>query len=276
LAAHIRRLLDAIGEGDDAKVEAALRQLSGRTRMLAPLGLVIGGFVMLFQGVKLLYVNWRLTLVQILPAMWIWLAMLDLKAHVFRGRSYHFVYGWALLGAIAAVAVVTAGSFFLNAVFAFAIGRSGRPEIRPAFAQARSHGAVVLGSGAVIGVLLGIAALYLRRWGHWWFAVAMSIVVAIMMLAYVLIPSRLIGVKTTYSTADKLKAGAVGGALGAAVCTPPYMLGRIGILMLGSHILFVPGVLLLALGLTLQAGATGAVKAIKMSAKLTAGRQPST
>ena len=37
--------------------------------------------------------------------------------------------------------------------------------------------------------------------------------------------------------------------------------------MLGSSALFIPGILVLALGLTLQAGATGAVKAIKMSAQ---------
>jgi hypothetical protein len=39
-------------------------------------------FAMLLNGRKLLFSNWRLTLVQILPAMWIWLAMSDLKAHV--------------------------------------------------------------------------------------------------------------------------------------------------------------------------------------------------
>ena len=68
----------------------------------------------------------------------------------------------------------------------------------------------------------------------------------------------------------------VGGALGALVCTPPYVLGRIGLLLLGSHVLFPLGVILFALGLTLQAGATGAVKAIKMSAKLAAGNASAT
>jgi hypothetical protein len=46
--------------------------------------------------------------------------------------------------------------------------------------------------------------------------------------------------------------------------------------MLGSHALFIPGIILLTLGVTLQAGATSAVKAIKMSAKLVAGRGPAT
>ena len=63
----------------------------------------------------------------------------------------------------------------------------------------------------------------------------------------------------------------MGGAIGGVVCFPPYALGRIGILMLGSHVLFIPGIFVLALAATLQAGTTSAVKAIKMSAKLVAG-----
>ncbi len=66
----------------------------------------------------------------------------------------------------------------------------------------------------------------------------------------------------------------IGAALGATVCTPPYLLGRIGILMLGTKALLVPGSAVLAVGVALQAGATGAVRAIRMSATLTAGRAP--
>ena len=66
----------------------------------------------------------------------------------------------------------------------------------------------------------------------------------------------------------------MGGAIGAVVCTPPYVLARVGLLMLGSHTLFILGCVILAVGLTLQAGATGAVKAVKMSAKLVSGHQP--
>ena len=91
------------------------------------------------------------------------------------------------------------------------------------------------------------------------------------MVCYVAVPSRLIGMKPVQFKRDKLTATAVGGAVGAVVCTPPYALGRIGLLMLGSHTLFILGVILLAVGLTLQAGATGAVKTVKMSAKLLSG-----
>jgi hypothetical protein len=94
-----------------------------------------------------------------------------------------------------------------------------------------------------------------------------------MMLTYVSVPARIVGVRPTGSRRDKLAAAVVGGALGALVCTPPYLLGRIGLLLLGSgRVLFALGVILLVFGFTLQAGATGAVKAVKMSAKLAAGK----
>jgi hypothetical protein len=273
LVTQIRGLVRAIDENDDATVEAAVLQLSSRRRIFAPLGIVVGAFAMLFEGLKLLLSNWRLTVVQVLPAMWIWAAMLDLKAHVFHGKSFHPLHGGVLVAAIIGVAGITAASFFLNAVFAFAIATPGRPEIRPAFTRARSHAAIIFCWGGVIGLMLGIAALYVDRWGRWWFPISMSVVIAIMMVTYVSLPSRLIGMKTTYSKADKLKATVVGGAIGGVVCFPPYALGRAGILMLGSHALFIPGIFVLALGLTLESGATVAVKAIKMSAKLVAGHQ---
>ena len=65
------------------------------------------------------------------------------------------MHGWALSAAIIGVAVVTAASFFLNAMFAFVIAKPGRPQIRPAFAQARSHAGIVLSAGSVVGLLVG-------------------------------------------------------------------------------------------------------------------------
>ena len=104
-----------------------------------------------------------------------------------------------------------------------------------------------------------------------WFspsAISLSVAIGVMMVCYVAVPSRLIGVTPTSSRRDKLAASAVGGALGAVVCTPPYLLARGGILMLGVPALLIPGIVVLSVGVTLQASATGAVKTIKMSAKL--------
>jgi hypothetical protein len=255
-------------------VDEAVLRLSRSRRWLAPLALVVGAFGMLFTGLKLLLTNWRLTLIQVLPAMWIWAAMLDLKAHVLRGRAFHVLLGPGVIPVVLAIAAVTAAAFFLNAVFAFAIADPGPPLIRPAFTRARSHLAVILGSGGIVGVLLGLAAVVVSRWGLRWFAVSLSIVIAVMMVCYVAVPARLVGMKTTHSKRDKLAATAVGGAIGAVVCTPPYLLGRAGLLMLESSTLLALGIVFLVVGLILQAGATSAVKTVKMSASLISGHQP--
>jgi len=275
--AQAGRFIQAIRDSDQATVNEMVLRLSRARPWLAPLAFAVGAFAMLFDGVRLLFTNWRLTLIQVLPAMWIWAAMLDLKAHVLHDKAFHVLIGPAIvIPLVLAVAIVTAACFYLNAVFAFAIVQPGRPQIRPAFTQAHRHLLVVLGSGAVVGVLLGLATIVVSRWGKFWFALALSIVVGIMMVCYVAIPSRLIGMKAIVSRRDKLAASVVGGAVGAVVCTPPYALGRVGLIMLGSstHVIFVLGVIFFAVGLTLQAGATGAVKTVKMSAKLVSGRQP--
>ncbi len=268
--------MQAVRDSDRAVVDEMILRLSRARPWLAPLAFTIGAFAMLFDGVKLLFTNWRLTLIQVLPAMWIWAAMYDLKIHLspLHDKSLRVLTGPAVvIPLVLVIAAITAASFYLNAVFAFAIIAPGRPQIRPAFTQARSHLLIVLGSGGIIGILLGLATVVVTRWGLFWFGLSLSIVVGIMMVCYVAVPSRLIGMKATQSRRDKLTATAVGGAIGAVICTPPYALGRVGLLMLGTHTLFILGVILFAVGLTLQAGATGAVKTIKMSAKLVSGRR---
>ena len=273
---QVAQFIQAVRDSDQAAVNDMVLRLSRARPWLAPLAFAVGAFAMLFDGVKLLLTNWRLTLIQILPAMWIWAAMFDLKAHVLRGKSFQELTGLAVvIPLVIGVAIVTAACFYLNAVFAFAIASPGRPQIRPAFTQTRRHLLVVLVSGFVVGILLGLSTVVVPRWDTFWFAFSLSIVVGIMMVCYVAIPSRLIGMKTTFSKRDKLAASMVGGAVGAVVCTPPYALGRAGLLMLGSStaVIFILGVIFFTVGLTLQAGATGAVKTVKMSAKLVSGRQ---
>lgn len=273
--AQARRLIGTVRDGD-LPVEEAVLRLSRSRRWLAPLAFAVGAIRMLFEGVRLLLTNWRLALVQLLPAMWIWAAILDVKVHVFNGKTFHITAGPAMAAAVAVIAAITAASFFLDAVFAFAVAGQDPPLIRPAFAQARAHLAVILGSGGIVGVLLGLAAVVAPTWGSRWFTISMSIVIGIMMVSYVAVPARLIGVKATSSRRDKLAASAVGGALGAVACAPAYVLGRVGVILLGSDVLFALGVIMLAAGLMLLAAATAAVKAVKMGAKLlpTAAGQP--
>jgi hypothetical protein len=260
-----------VRDGDEAEIRRAVEELSRRHRLLAPLALMVGGVALLFGGVRILLSNWRLTVIQIPPAMWIWAAMYDLRAHLLHDRTWDAIRGPIVIPLIALVTAITIGCFFLNAVFGFAISQEGRPEVRPAIVDARRHWRTIAATGGVVGLALGLTVTVLTRADPPWFSLCLSVVIGVMMIAYVAVPARLIGVRQGGSVRDRISASVVGSALGAVVSTPAYILGRIGLLMLGSPILRFPGLLIFLLGFTLQAGATSAVKAVKMGAKLGRG-----
>ncbi len=144
LVATLVSLVNLIRSSDEEAVERGILALSESRRWLAPLALIIGAFLLLFRGLKLLVTNWRLTLVQIVPAMWIWAAMLDIKIHLLHGRQFHVVRGPILIPLAIAITGITAASFYLNGVFAFAISettanpRSARPSPWPTNTSAPS------------------------------------------------------------------------------------------------------------------------------------------
>jgi len=278
----VRRLIAAIRDNDDHQVEEAVLQLARRGRIYAPLALAVSAFVMLFSGLRLLVTNWRLMLVQVLPAMWLWAATIDLKAHVLHGKEFHIIRGPIVLVLFAAVVLITIAAFYLNATFAFAISQPGRPDVRAGFRGARKHVSTVVAWGTGVGLALAVATMLAPRWGLGWFALLLGITLAVMMVLYVAVPARVVGMRTAKPASaqrsghvNKLAGAAVTGLFSSIVCTPPYAIARGGILLLGGT-LFPLGVALLVIGLMLEAGATGAVKAIKTSAKLLAGQPPAT
>jgi hypothetical protein len=269
LADRLATVGRAVREGDEAAIVRGVEDLSRRHRLLAPLALAVGGVALLFSGLRLLFGNWRLIAIQVPPAMWIWIAMYDLRAHVLHDRTWHAIRGPIVIPIILGIVAITAACFFLNAVFGFAISQDGdRPRIRPAVAEARRHLAPILASGGLVGLALGLTVTVVSRAHKPWFSICLSVVIGVMMISYVAVPARLVGVKPGGTLRDRLSASVVGSFLGAVVSTPAYVIGRIGLLMIGSPFLRFPGVVLFLIGFTLQAGATSAVKAVKMGAKL--------
>jgi hypothetical protein len=139
--------------------------------------------------------------------------------------------------------------------------------------EAKRHMKKIAAWGTAVGLMLGFATTIVTRWGRPWFTIALGIVIGVMMVCYIAVPSGLIGLeKPNQTRRDKLATMVVGGALSATVSTPGYLLGRVGLLMLGTKALLIPGIFVMAAGITLQAGATGAVRAVKMSVTLIGGR----
>jgi hypothetical protein len=264
---RLRWFLRAVEAEDESMVEEVLR-LSRRRRLFAPLAYTVGAFAMLIQGLRRLLANWWLIPVEILPAIWLWFAMFDLRQHVLRGESFFTAHEEALIPIALLIVVITIVALFLNVVFAFAVAQHGKPSIRPAFAEARARSVTILATGAIVGTLLAVSATVGARWQAPWFTLALGASVGLMMVVYLSLPGRLLRLKRISSRRDRLTASALGGLLATVVSTPSYLISRLGILMLGSSILVIPGYLVLTLGVVLQAGGTGAVRAIRMSGAL--------
>ncbi len=272
IAGRSRALFHAIRDGDQAEIEAAVLRVSRSRRWLAPLALTISTLALLLDGFRLIFSNWRLTLLQVLPAVWVWIAMFDFKIHVFHGRSTHLVMGWKAWLAMLLVAGITIGAFYVNAISAFAIMAPGGPSIPEGRQSARRNWRPIVLAGAVVGLALGWATIFAARHGRPWFALSLGISVGLLMLSYVSVPTRLLGTDTkAISRKDKLVSAAVTGAISGVAAAPAYVLSRVGILMLGTHALFIPGIFVTAVGFALEAGASSAVRAVKMSMKLLAG-----
>jgi len=144
--------------------------------------------------------------------------MLDWKAHALHGKSFHVLRGPILIPLVLAIAAVTAASFFLNAVFGFC---DSPAQLLPR-CDPRSHARVlttpdILLPGGVVGLLVGFSAFGRHALGAPVVCDLVGAVVGVLMICYVAVPARLIGVKPVHTRREKLTIGVVGGAMGTVV-----------------------------------------------------------
>jgi hypothetical protein len=273
----------AVADADPGEIEAAARQLGESRTYLAPVAWAAGAIVLLVRGVKLLLLNWRLTLIELVPAAWVWLVMWDLRRGSLRGDAFrHFTVGQMVVLAVLTIVAGTA-AFWCNTVFGFAITHP-KPRIRPAVRQAKPYLGPIIRAGVAMGVVLAVAAAGIPRIDSIWLYVpAIGAVYALMLISFVIVPARILGVKKQRrSPREAIGHWTVGGALSAVAMTPGFVLDRIGLVLLGVPGLNVLGFALLSIGTALYAAGMTSVKAVKLSMKLeapgstSAGWPPST
>ena len=259
-----------IRDADPAEIEAAATQLSQTHRWLAPLGYVAGTLALIIAGIKPLFKNWRLTLVELVPATWVWFSMWNLKAHVLDGRSVHHFHGWiTVVGVLLMVAAATI-AFYCNAIFAFSIGGKQPPSIRSATREANTHRKIILLWGLGFGIAHGLVSFVIAPLGSLWYALSLLCVLAAMLVSFVAVPAALAGMKECRSTREKVGFAAIGGALAVVAATPGFLFDRIGLLILGVHSLRLVGFGLLSMGVALQIAGTSGVKSVKLSSRFNA------
>lgn len=271
--AGLVRAARAVADADPAAIEESALQLGESRRYLAPVAWAAGALVLLVRGVKLLILNWRLTLVELVPAAWVWLVMWDLKQHTLRGEAFRqLTVGGLLLMAAVSVAASIA-SFWCNTVFAFAISERP-PRIAPAARQAKPHRPRILRAGTLMGITLVIGATAIPRIDSaWLYLSAIGALYAVMLISFVAVPARILGVrKQRLPPKQALGRWTVAMALSAVAMTPGFVLDRLGLILLGVPHLHLVGLVLLSTGTALYAAGLSSVRAVKLSMKLDAPR----
>ena len=126
-----------------------------------------------------------------------------------RCRSWGRLAGAALV----AVTLITTASLYLNGVFGFAVAETP-PDVSRGFAGAAANRWSLLIPGLVVGAMLACSALLRRRCRGRGRSSRSAAVVGLMMVGYVAVPARAIGLRRNYKRTDKWVMTAISSTIG--------------------------------------------------------------
>jgi hypothetical protein len=266
--AQFQQMARQVAAADPSKIESWTNELANSRRYLAPLAWAAGALVLAIKGIKLLVVNWRLSLIELVPAVWVWVVMWDLKQHTLRGAAFRqLTVGGAILMAVAAIGLSIA-SFWCNTVFGFAI-EDDRAKVGPAIRQANRYLKQIATAGLIIGGLLANAAIGIPRVGsRWLFVLTLGAVLSVMLISFVAIPARIVGaIRQKLPLKESIGRMAAGGALSAVAMSPGFLLDRLGLILIGAGAR-ITGLILLSIGTALYAAGMSSVRVVKLTMKI--------
>jgi hypothetical protein len=269
--ASLVRAVQAARRLDSAAVQEELQRMGERRRWLAPLTYAAATIAFVFEGVLILLRNWRLLLLQLAPAAWIWVMTRELKAHVFAGHDLPTAYADLVAAGVLVVAQI---SYWCNATFAFTVVAEEGTGIADAFRQARSHWRLVSGVALLTGSAQAAVWLFLE--GHW-LTVGLVTMLVVQIYMFIAVPAWLVGAPSrAASRREKAEQTLTTGVLSGVASTPGFLLNRVGLLMLGIPKVGFIGFIVLAISAVLHVTASSSVRVVKMSIRLksTGGDSP--
>lgn len=259
------RAAGAVRSTDAAQVETALKDLGGRRRWLTPLVYAAGTLAVVFDGVLVLLRNWRLTLLQFSPALWIWIMTWNMKHHFASKPTFSTNEVIAIaIGVLLAAQV----AYWCNATFAYTMAQDGTGDISDAFADARRHWRLVGGLALLTGAAQACIWLLMPRLKTHWLWLALLLMFVVQIYLFIAIPCWLLGVRQTGSRRYRATRSATTGVLSGVATMPGFLLNRIGWLLLGSGALTILGGALVAIGAVLHVTASSSVRVVKLSVRL--------
>jgi hypothetical protein len=265
------RATAAVRSTDPALVESALTDLGGKRRWLAPLVYVAGTVAVVFDGVLLLLHNWRLTLLQMFPAVWIWVMAWNMKNHLLAKSTFSTN---AVVAAAIGVVLAAQVAYWCNATFAFTMAQAPAADIRAAFVEARRHWRLIGGLALLTGGVQALIWLLMPRLEADWLWVALLAMFGVQIYLFVAIPCWLIGVGKTGTRRERTTQSVTTSVLSGVAALPGFLLNRIGWLLLGAGALGIVGLALLAVGAVLHVTASSSMRVVKLSLRLRPKESP--
>src|SRR3954466_6538503 len=161
--ALVVRLVDAVravADADPEQIEATARRLGSSRRYLAPVAWVAGMLVLVVRGIRLLLTNWRLLVLELVPATWVWLTLWDLRREGLRAPPLQHVTLGDVVLTVGFASVFSIAALWCNCVFGFAVSQPPT-RVRPAIRQTWPHRWRLVVAGIVVGagVSFGFAVI---------------------------------------------------------------------------------------------------------------------
>ena len=220
---------------------------------------------MVFDGVLLLLRNWRLTLLQVVPATWIWAMTWNLKNHELSNPSIT-----PAVSVLLAVGVLFGAqiAYWCNATFAYTMVQGATTDIRAAFREARPHWRLVGGLALLTAGVQAVIWLLAPHLHVKWLWIALLVMFVVQVYLFIAIPCWLLGVRKTGTRSERTTQSLTTGVLSGVASTPGFLLNRIGLLLMGTGSLFFLGVAIVSIGAVLHVTASSSVRVVKMSLRL--------
>jgi hypothetical protein len=246
-------------------VESALKDLGSRRRSLALLVYAAGTVAVVFDGVVLLLRNWRLTLLQLFPAVWIWVMTWNMKNHLLSRPTFSTS---VVIPIAVGVLLAAQIAYWSNATFAYTMAQNATADIRAAFGEARRQWRLIGGLALLTGGTQAGIWLVMPRLQTDWLWVALLVMFVVQVYLFIAIPCWLLGVRKTGSRRERTTRTITTGVLSGVASMPGFLLNRIGWLLLGAGALQIVGGALLAIGAVLHVTASSSVRVVKLSLRL--------
>jgi hypothetical protein len=257
--------------------ENVRRFVAGR-RWLLPV-LVIGQTIdALVAGGLLLLRNWRLMLVELVPAMWLGALTWDWRTRATGRLPLAEVYGLAAVGVALFVIAATYAAYWCNAVFAFTAVQTPPTNLRRAVQSATSRCRVIATWALLAGLAHAVVAVFVTRTTVLAYSIALGAVVLVQMYGLVALPVALVTPKATRerrTLRERILALALTGAVSGVASTPGFVLNRVGLLLFAVGAPWL-GVLVLVPAVIVQAAGAASARAVQLAARVsgTSGEDP--